>query len=111
LNGFEHIFVENKSDPIVLPHNSPVLHLLQRVRDEAHRFALTYHRLLRGKRTVQSLLDEIPGLGPRRKKLLIQRFGSVKRIQVASLEELSEIPGLPRPLAEQILKTLNSPQT
>jgi excinuclease ABC subunit C len=108
---FEHIFVENRSDPIVLPRNSPALHLLQRVRDEAHRFALTYHRLLRGKHTVQSLLDDIPGLGPRRKKLLIQRFGSVKRIRSASLDELAEVPGLPRQLAEQILKTLNTSKT
>ncbi len=103
---FEHIFLENKPEPIVLPRDSPALHLLQRVRDEAHRFALAYHRTLRGKRTVQSVLDEIPGLGPKRKRLLIQRFGSVKRIQAASVEKLLEIPGLPRPLAEQILEIL-----
>jgi excinuclease ABC subunit C len=105
---FEHIFMEGRAEPIVLPRNSPALHLLQRVRDEAHRFALAYHRTLRGKQTVQSILDEIPGLGPKRKRLLIQRFGSVKRIQAASVEELLEIPGLPRELAHQILETLSS---
>ncbi len=105
---FEHIFTEGRDEPIVLPRSSPALQLLQRVRDEAHRFALAYHRTLRQKRTVKSLLDDIPGLGPTRKKLLIQRFGSVKKIQEACLEELLEVPGLPRPLAQRILKALKS---
>jgi len=78
------------------------------VRDEAHRFALAYHRTLRQKRTVKSVLDDIPGLGPTRKKLLLQHLGSVKRIREASVEELLAIPGLPRPLAMQILKALKS---
>ncbi len=105
---FEHIFTEGRDEPIVLPHSSPALQLLQRVRDEAHRFALAYHRTLRQKRTVKSLLDDIPGLGPTRKKMLLQRFGSVKRIREASLEELREIPDLPRPLAQRILKALKN---
>ena len=98
---YEQIFVENR-DPLVLPRSSPALQLLQRVRDEAHRFALTYHRALRAKRTMKSVLDDIPGLGPTRKKLLIQRFGSVKKIRGASLEELLQQPGLPKELAQRV---------
>ncbi|MHA2611302.1 MAG: hypothetical protein V2G33_02835 [bacterium JZ-2024 1] len=107
---FVHIFVEKRqgrsSNPLVLPRSSPALHLLQRVRDEAHRFALAYHRTLRQKRTVKSILDGIPGLAPRRKKLLIQHFGSVKKIQETSLEELLKIRCLLPSLAQQILKVL-----
>jgi len=104
----EHIFIESRKEPIVLPRTSPTLQLLQRVRDEAHRFALAYHRTLRQKRTVKSVLDDIPGLGPTRKKRLIERFGSVKKIRGASVEELLEIPGLPQRVAERILKALKA---
>ncbi len=104
---FEHIFVGGRSDPIVLPRNSPALHLLQRIRDEAHRFALSYHRILRQKRTVKSVLDDIPGLGPKRKKLLIQHFGSVKKLQEASLEELMQLSGLPKGLAKRVYQALH----
>jgi excinuclease ABC subunit C len=104
---FEQLFIPGRPEPIVLPRSSPALQLLQRVRDEAHRFALLYHRTLRQKRTVHSLLDDIPGLGPRRKKLLIQHFGSVQKIREASLEELLEVPGLPDALAHRIRKALH----
>lgn len=99
---FEHIFVEDDPDPIVLGKNSPALYLLQRLRDEAHRFALGYHRKLRGERAIGSALDEIPGVGPRRKKQLIQHFGSVRGVQDATLEQLLEVPGMPRHVAERI---------
>lgn len=102
----EQIFIEHKAAPIVLSRNSPALQLLQRVRDEAHRFALAYHRKLRVKRTLRSALDEIPGLGPQRKKLLIQHFGSVRRIRRASLAELQSVPGLPRVLCGRLFEAL-----
>ena len=102
----EQIFIEHSTAPIILPRSSPALQLLQRVRDEAHRFALAYHRKLRAKRTLRSALDEIPGLGPQRKKLLIQHFGSVRRIRRASLAELQSVPGLPRVLSERVFEAL-----
>jgi excinuclease ABC subunit C len=100
----EHIFTEGRSRPLVLPRGSEALKLLQRVRDEAHRYALAYHRKLRGKRTLESLLDGIPGVGPKRKRLLIERFGSLKRLKEAKLEELLEVPGLPRTVAQRIIE-------
>lgn len=99
----EWIFVENSSEPIVLPRSSQGLQLLQRIRDEAHRFAITYHRLLRGKRNLTSALDEIPGIGPKRKEALLKHFGlSLKKISQASLEEISEVEGLSKQGAQQV---------
>lgn len=99
----EWIFREDSSEPIVFPGNSPGLYLLQRIRDEAHRFALTYHRLLRGKRNLASVLDDIPGLGTKRKMALLQHFQlSLKRISQASLEELQQVEGLGRAAAFQV---------
>lgn len=98
----EQVFVEDEPDPIELPRDSYALHLLQQIRDEAHRFAVGYHRKLRGERSVHSTLDDIPGVGPRRKKQLVEHFGSVKRVLQASLEELEAVPGLPRAVAERI---------
>lgn len=96
----ELVFRPGRADPIRLPDGSRGKHLLQQVRDETHRFALAYHRRLRGKGSIASVLDEIPGIGPRRKRLLLQRFGSVKRLQAASLEELRTAGGLPPRVAE-----------
>src|SRR5690606_3358811 len=107
---FEHGFVEGRSEPVILPRNSAGLRLLQRLRDEAHRFALTYHRKLRDARTSRSVLDDIPGIGPRRKKALLQRFGSVRRIAEASLEEIQAVPGIPRDVAERVYESLRSLQ-
>ncbi len=104
----EQIFVEDDPEPIELPRDSYALHLLQRLRDEAHRFALGYHRSLREKRAVRSELDDIPGVGPRRKKQLIQHFGSARRVREASLEELLAVPGLPRAVAERIYQGVRS---
>ena len=104
----EQIFVEDEPDPIELPRDSYALHLLQRIRDEAHRFALGYHRQLRERRAVRSALDEIPGVGPKRKKQLIEHFGSVKRVREATLEELLAVPGLPRAVAERIYQGVRS---
>jgi len=96
----ELVFRPGRADPIRLPDGSRGKHLLQQVRDETHRFALAYHRRLRGKGSIASVLDEIPGIGPRRKRQLLQRFGSVKRLQAASLEELRTVGGLPPRVAE-----------
>jgi len=98
----EELYLEGSSEPVVLPLDSPGLLLLRRIRDEAHRFALTYHRNLRGKAARTSILDEIPGVGPKRKKDLIKHFGSVKRIREASLEELQQVPGISAKLAGEI---------
>jgi len=104
----EQIFVEDEPDPIELPRDSYALHLLQQIRDEAHRFALGYHRHLRERRAVRSTLDDIPGVGPKRKKQLIEHFGSVRRVQEATLEELLAVPGLPRAVAERVYQGMHS---
>ncbi|MCS7240323.1 MAG: excinuclease ABC subunit UvrC [Candidatus Bipolaricaulota bacterium] len=103
----ELIFRPNRSDPIKLPENSQALHLLQRLRDEAHRFAIDYHRTLRERRTLASLLDELPGIGEKRKQLLLLRFGSIDGLRQATLEELLSVPGLPRKTAELLYKALH----
>lgn len=102
----EHIFLPNQSDPIVLDDHSPILHLLQRIRDEAHRFAITYHRKLREKALTISILDYIPSIGPKRKQLLIQRFGSIEGIRDASIDELRSVGGITQKIAEDIKKSL-----
>lgn len=104
----EEVYVDNQKDPVLLPRDSQALYLLQHLRDEAHRFALTYHRQLRAKRTTRSVLDEIPGVGPKRKKQLICHFGSVQAVREASLEELKAMPGLPQVVAERIHKELRT---
>ncbi len=98
----EEIYVEGQSKPVILPNDSPGLLLLRKIRDEAHRFALTYHRNLRGKATRGSILDDIPGIGPKRKKDLIKHFGSIKRIRSATPEELAEVTGISAKLAAEI---------
>ncbi len=89
----EEIFLPGKPTPIRLPENSAALFLLQRIRDEAHRFAITYHRQLRSKSSVASVLDTIHGIGPTKKRLLLQKFGSARKVHQASLTELAEIVG------------------
>ncbi|HOB40344.1 MAG: excinuclease ABC subunit UvrC [Limnochordia bacterium] len=103
----EEIYLEGRSEPVVLPLDSPGLLLLRRIRDEAHRFALTYHRNLRGRATRSSILDEIPGIGPKRKKDLLRHFGTVKRIREASLEELQQVPGISAKLAAEIYQYMH----
>jgi len=105
----EQIFLPGQSDPLVLDNHSPVLHLLQRIRDEAHRFAVSYHRKLREKALTTSILDYIPSIGPKRKQLLIQRFGSVEGIRDASTDELRSVSGITQKIAEDIRKSLGSP--
>lgn len=104
----EEVFRPGNPTPFILPRDSAALHLLQQVRDEAHRFAITYHRKLRDKRTTQSLLDSVPGIGPTRKKALIKKFGSLRGVRLATIEELQEVPGISRELAEAIKDIVGS---
>lgn len=105
----EEIFLEDTPDPILLDKDSEALHLLQQIRDEAHRFALTYHRGLRSKEQSRSVLDAIEGVGPKRKKSLLKTFGSVKGVREASLEELKAVPGIPEDVAERIYQLVSEP--
>ena len=102
----EWLFVPQTPEPIVLPRNSQALHLVQRVRDEAHRFAITYHRKLRSKRSLTSSMDTVPGIGPKRKRLLMRQFGSVKGIREAGVEDIAAVPGMTRKLALRLKETL-----
>jgi excinuclease ABC subunit C len=89
-------------EPIVLPRNSPALFLVQRARDDEHRFAITYHRTKRSKSTLRSTLDSIEGIGPQKRKALLKKFGSIKNIRSAEIAALSEIAGINTKLAEKI---------
>jgi len=102
----EELFVPEWDTPVVLPGGSPSLYLVKRVRDEAHRFAITYHRELRGKAMTASILDEIPGVGPTRKQALVKAFGSVKRLRGAKVEEVSAVKGIGAELAADVVEFL-----
>ena len=101
----EEVYVPGQPEPIVIPRDQPALHLLQRVRDEAHRFALMYHRQLRGKRMIDSILDDVYGIGPARKKALIREFGSVKQMRKADVDRLARV--VPLRVAENLYATLH----
>jgi excinuclease ABC subunit C len=98
----EELFIPGRAAPLVLDHSTPELQLLQRVRDEAHRFAITHHRTRRDKAMTTSLLDELPGVGPARKRALLAHFGSPDAVVVASREELQAVPGLPAKVAREL---------
>jgi excinuclease ABC subunit C len=102
----EELFVPDQPAPIMLPRTSQGLFLVQRIRDEAHRFAVEYHRRLRGKQGIASQLDQIPGIGPRRRQKLLKTFGSIQAIREASVEELAAVPGMTRSAAEHIKSSL-----
>ena len=102
----EEIWLPNASEPVVLPRNSEALYLMQRVRDEAHRFANTHHRERRGRAMTVSALDGIAGLGPTRREALMKTFGSVKKIRAASVDEVAKVPGIGRATAESIVSQL-----
>jgi excinuclease ABC subunit C len=103
----DEVFVPGSSEPQNIPRYSSGLKLLQRIRDESHRFAVAYHRLLRNKRTLESALDLIPGVGSARRQALLAVFGSVDALRQASIEQIAGVRGIPRPLAERIWKALN----
>jgi len=107
----EEVWVPGKEFPVILPRSSEGLYLLQRVRDEAHRFAITFHRQRRSKAMTTSALDDIPGLGAVRRKALLARFGSVKRLREASVENILEVPGIGATLAATIHGAMHHPAT
>src|SRR5262249_37908009 len=102
----EELFVQDLSEPIVLPRTSQALYLVQRIRDEAHRFAITYHRQVRSKAGLQSALDNVPGVGPKRKRALLRKFGSVKAIREAPVEEIASTIGFTTALAGKVKEYL-----
>ena len=103
----EEVFVPGAEDPIVLPHETPELQLLQRIRDEAHRFAITHHRIRRDKAMTESIMDDLPGIGPARKRALLKHFGSPEAVLAASREELERVPGFPQKVARGLYAHLN----
>ncbi len=103
---YEEIYCKGLDLPIRLPKNAPALKVLQQLRDEAHRFAITYHRHLRNKTIKESVLDDIPGIGDTRKKLLLRHFGSVSRLRKAAVKDIMEVPGVGKELAELIVGAL-----
>ncbi len=106
---FEEVYLPYRDQPVRIPRSSEALYLLQQVRDEAHRFAITYHRQLRGKRMTRSVLDEVPGLGPVRRKRLVEHFGSQKALRAAPLEALLELSWLPDGVARAVYEGLHAP--
>lgn len=98
----EELFAPGEEAPIVLPRGSEALYLVQRVRDEAHRFAIAYHRRVRGKAATASALDSVPGVGPRRKRALLRKFGSLKAVREAAVDDIASTPGYTRALAERV---------
>lgn len=104
----ELIFLPRESQAVILEPRGPGLHLVQRVRDEAHRFAITFHRSLRSKRNLESILDDIPGVGEKRKKILLKKFGSLYNIVTADLAELYQVPGIPKNTLEKVYNYLKT---
>jgi excinuclease ABC subunit C len=104
----EEVFLPSRAESLRLSRRSPSLRLLQRARDEAHRFGLAYNRKRRTQRTITSELLSVPGVGPRRRRLLLERFGSLAGVKSASVAELAAVPGFSTTLAERVLSHLNS---
>jgi excinuclease ABC subunit C len=104
----EELFLPGVAAPIVLPVTSSALYLVQRLRDEAHRFAITYHRDLRSKRQTRSAFDDLPGVGPKRRRALLRVFGSTKRVRDAPVEQIAAVPGIGAALAARIKATLEA---
>jgi excinuclease ABC subunit C len=104
----ERVFLPGQSNPIIFRRNSAALHLLQQVRDEAHRFAISYHRILRHRNALTSTLDQIAGIGGARKRALLQAFGSVRHLREATLEEILKIPSINEKTARGIVAALKS---
>ena len=98
----ERVYLPNVKDPVVLRQGSGPDLLLRRIRDEVHRFAISYHRKVKAKSDFTSTLDEIPGIGPKLKKTLLERFGSIEGLKAASIEELEKVPGISRRVAEMV---------
>lgn len=104
--GAEALYLPGQEGPLILPRNSPALHVLQLARDEAHRFAISYHRRLREKEALESVLDRVPGIGEKRKGVLLEHFGSVEAIKGATIEEIASLPGMNRKVAQRLKEAL-----
>ena len=104
----EELFLPGRAEPVILPPTSSALYLVQRLRDEAHRFAIMYHRDLRSKASVRSAFDDLTGVGPKRRQALLRVFGSIKRVREAPVEQIAAVPGIGRALAERIKATLEA---
>ncbi len=102
----EELFMPDLSEPILLPRTSPALYLVQRIRDEAHRFAISYHQRVRSRKATQSVLDVVPGIGPRRKRMLLRQFGGLGAMREASVTELAAVPGMTTRLAQKVKEYL-----
>lgn len=103
----EEIFLPGREQPILLPRHSPSLHLIQRIRDEAHRFAITHHRSLRGKAQTRSLLEDVPGIGPARRRTLLSAFRSLKGIAEQEVDSLAAVPGMTQKAAQALYDALH----
>src|SRR5438093_4155053 len=105
----EEVYLPGQPEPLLIPRGSEALFVLQHLRDEAHRFAITYHRTKRAKRALASPLDDVPGVGPTRKRALLRSFGSLTRLRRASVEEIEETPGIGSEMAKTIHERLHQP--
>ena len=106
----EEVFVPWDETPVVLPSGSPSLYLIKQVRDESHRFAITFHRELRGRAMTASVLDDVPGVGPKRKRALMREFGSLKRLRAADEAAIAAVPGVPADVAHAVWQALHEEQ-
>jgi len=111
MKGQDHVYLAGRKDPVYLIKHPAALLFLQRIRDEAHRFAITHHRRRMEKRDVRSLLDDIPGVGAAKKKALLRQFGDIDSLRRTGTEELRKVPGITEKLAEEILRQLNPVQS
>jgi len=102
----EEIFAPGTDAPCILAPGSAALHLVQRIRDEAHRVAVSYHRTVRRRESTRSVLEDIPGIGPKRRQALLKAFGSIEGVRQASVDELAAVPGMTRPVAERLRQQL-----
>jgi excinuclease ABC subunit C len=107
---FEEVFIPGRSEPVSIPRGSPALFLLQRVRDEAHRFAITYHRQLRGKAMTVSALEGVPGLGPGRRTRLLRQLGSLRAVRAATVDDLLALAWLPDTVGRAVYEHLHTPR-
>ena len=105
--GLETLIVSGETQPVHLSQESPALHLIQQIRDEAHRFAITAHRQRRSKARTTSVLEEIPGLGPKRRQMILKQFGGLQQVARARVEDLANLPGISVQLAQKIYDTLH----
>ncbi|MBW9263274.1 MAG: excinuclease ABC subunit C, partial [Candidatus Thiodiazotropha sp. (ex. Lucinisca nassula)] len=105
--GMEQLFLLGRKSPIILPADSPALHLIQQIRDEAHRFAITAHRQRRQKSRKRSVLEDIPGIGAKRRQRLMKQFGGLQALSRAGVEDLARVEGISKGLAEQIYQALH----